>query len=101
MQAEGKNPALPVTAGGAKGSLGLCLGCQGDFPVALCQVQGGDEPGYPQTLYQVIHSGKVAVKLGDLVKLQVLAKAGARVRLRDHPDGAGPETGGLLDNSIP
>lgn len=72
------------------------------MPVALHQVQGGDELGPPQMLYEVVELRKgVTVKLQDLVELlEVIAKTGAAIWLWDHNDGAGPGTGGFFDNNI-
>lgn len=56
MEYKRENPILPIVTGSAKGSVWPDVGCEGHLPVALCQVQCGDEPGdEPQPLDEVIH----------------------------------------------
>lgn len=73
-----------MAAGGAESSFDLC---QGDLPVTICKVQGRDEPGSPEMLYQIMNSVKqVAVKVRDLLEpLEVIAGPGACGFLDDPP----------------
>ncbi len=99
VQAEGKNPILPVPTGGGEGGLRLRVIRQGHLPIALREVQRGHVSGPPQPIQQLVYPRHgVSVEFGDLVQAaEVVAKAEGAIRFWDHDYGAGPWAARGLD----
>ncbi|XP_073693966.1 uncharacterized protein [Garra rufa] len=91
-QTEGKGPVLPVPRRSGEGGFGPGIRGEGDLPISLGQVQGGDVPGPSQALQELIHPGHgVTVELRDFVEASiVVAEPEGAVRLRDQDYRAGP-----------
>lgn len=92
VEAEGKEPVLPVSASSAEGHLLAGFRGQWHLPIAFREVHVGDETGLPEVLDQVLHSRqRVAVKHPDCIQLAVvIAHSQASVGLVNCDNWAGP-----------
>lgn len=51
-----EDPVLPKAVISGEGSLGFPVQCKGYLPVALCQIQSGDETSLSQSVNVIIYT---------------------------------------------